>query len=60
MVFAVYPDTTSFYQATLVHMADDGMCMVNFVDDSDEFGLTYDKAVSIQHVMLPPDGVDIA
>lgn len=80
-VYAVYPDTTSFYQATVVQAprkqgagsggggAGGGVggaggsssnsgpqqfCMVNFVDDSDEFGVTHDKAVPLAHVMLPP------
>jgi hypothetical protein len=33
--------------------------MVNFVDDSDEFGVTHDKAVSLQYVMLPPAGTTL-
>ncbi|KAL3935956.1 MAG: hypothetical protein SGBAC_008625 [Bacillariaceae sp.] len=28
--------------------------MVNFVDDSDENGVTHDKAVLLKHIMLPP------
>ena len=59
-VFAVYPDTTSFYQATVVQAprktagAAGQFVMVNFVDDSDEYGVTHDKAVPLKHVMLPP------
>lgn len=76
-VYAVYPDTTSFYQATVVQAprkqggggaggsaSGSGgggggatqFCMVHFVDDSDEFGVTHDKAVPLAHVMLPPYG----
>jgi SGF29 tudor-like domain len=61
IVFAVYPDTTSFYQATVVQAprkqgVGGQYVMVNFVDDSDEFGITHDKAVPIEHVMPPPMG----
>ena len=61
VIFAVYPDTTSFYQATVVQVPrkNTGFVMVNFVDDSDEFGVTHDKAVSLQHIMLPPAGVSL-
>jgi SGF29 tudor-like domain len=63
-VFCVYPDTTSFYQATVVqaprkNQANTGsgsFVMVNFVDDSDEFGVTHDKAVPLKHVIYPPYG----
>ena len=60
-VFAVYPDTTSFYQAkvaqSLRKSAGGGtFVMVNFVDDSDEHGVTHDKAVLLQHIMPPPYG----
>jgi SGF29 tudor-like domain len=62
VVFAIYPDTTSFYKATVVQAprkqggANSGnqVVMVNFVDDSDEFGITHDKAVPFKHVMPPP------
>jgi hypothetical protein len=73
-VYAVYPDTTSFYQATVVvsthkkqaasntsqqqqqqqQQKQPSYVMVQFVDDADEFGITHDKAVPIQHVMIPP------
>jgi hypothetical protein len=81
VVFCVYPDTTSFYQATVVQaprknqqimMSGGGggpganpnanaggttsFVMVNFVDDSDEYGVTHDKAVPLQHVIYPPYG----
>lgn len=68
-IYAVYPDTTSFYQATVVvstnkkqsasnaqqqQQLQKPYVMVQFVDDADEFGITHDKAVPIQHVMIPP------
>jgi hypothetical protein len=59
VVFAVYPDTTSFYQATVVQAPRKGstgqFVMVNFMDDSDEFGITHDKAVPLAHIMPPPN-----
>jgi hypothetical protein len=94
VVYAVYPDTTSFYQVSLrLGWFPDLCCllqvfltsrssslptpqatvvqaprkqgtggafvMLNFLDDSDEFGITHDKAVPLKHVMLPPFGVTI-
>lgn len=62
-VYAVYPDTTSFYRATVVQVPrktagqSPTFVMVSFVDDSDEFGVTHDKAVQLQYIMLPPNGV---
>lgn len=61
VIYAVYPDTTSFYQATVVQSlrkssGGGSFVMVNFVDDSDEHGVTHDKAVSLKHVMRPPYG----
>ncbi|CAJ1935392.1 unnamed protein product [Cylindrotheca closterium] len=58
-VFAIYPDTTSFYQATIAQVprkstGGGSFVMVNFVDDSDENGITHDKAVLLKHIMLPP------
>lgn len=58
-VYAVYPDTTSFYQASVVQgprkVAGGGsFIMVNFVDDSDENGITHEKAVLMKHVMRLP------
>ena len=66
-VYAVYPDTTSFYPATVVvstskkgpatgppTLKQPPYVMVQFVDDADEFGITHDKAVPMQHVMIPP------
>lgn len=72
IVFAIYPDTTSFYKSTVVSVprkqasssssntaavtaaALNQVVMVNFVDDSDEFGITHDKAVPLKYVMPPP------
>jgi hypothetical protein len=65
IIFAVYPDTTSFYQCTVVQaprksaVASGQTVTVNFVDDSDEFGVTPDRPVLLKHVMLPPFGVTI-
>ena len=65
VVFAVYPDTTAFYQATVVQAprkaggGGGSFVMVHFVDDSDEHGVTHDKAVPLQHIMLPPYGVTL-
>jgi len=58
-VFAVYPDTTSFYQASVVQAprkvgVGEAFVMVNFIDDADEQGITHDKAVLLKHVMRPP------
>jgi hypothetical protein len=61
IIYAVYPDTTSFYQATVVQSlrkssGGGSFIMVHFVDDSDEHGVTHDKAVLLKHVMRPPYG----
>lgn len=61
VVYAVYPDTTSFYQAGVTgppkRVSGGGsFVMVNFVDDADEHGITHDKAVLIKHVMRVPYG----
>ena len=60
VVFAVYPDTTSFYQGIIAQpprkAAGGGMfVMITFVDDEDlTTGKTLDKAVLLKHVMSPP------
>lgn len=60
VVYAVYPDTTSFYQATVVQAPrkttgpGGAFVMVNFLDDSDENGITHDKAVPLKHIIPPP------
>jgi hypothetical protein len=63
-VYAVYPDTTSFYRASVVQAprrtgGANAFVMVNFVDDSDEFGVTHDKAVNLKHVIEAPYGVEM-
>jgi len=61
VVFAVYPDTTSFYQGTIAQpprkAAGGGLLFVTitFLDDEDATtGETHDKAVLLKHVMAPP------
>jgi hypothetical protein len=56
-VYAVYPDTTAFYQATIINIPKksnnngDTIVTVQFKDDSDEFGITHEKAVPLKYVM---------
>lgn len=52
-VYAVYPDTTSFYLAT-VTTCKNNFVMVHFKDDGDEFGVTHEKAVPVWLVMKVP------
>jgi hypothetical protein len=52
-VYAVYPDTTSFYLAT-VSSYKNNFVMVHFRDDGDEFGVTHEKAVPVWLVMRIP------
>ena len=66
VVFAVYPDTTAFYQASVVQAprktagtSTINFVMVNFVDDHDEHGNIPNRPVPIQHVMLPPHGATL-
>ena len=60
VVFAVYPDTTSFYQGCIAQpprkAAGGGQFVtVTFLDDEDvTTGKTHDKAVLLKHVMPPP------
>lgn len=61
IIYAVYPDTTSFYQAAVVQppkrvSGGGSFVMANFVDDADEQGITHDKAVLLKHVMRVPYG----
>eukprot|EP00934_Nitzschia_sp_Nitz4_P006489 Nitzschia sp. Nitz4//scaffold117_size69655//27204//28340//NITZ4_006023-RA/size69655-snap-gene-0.8-mRNA-1//-1//CDS//3329533648//6479//frame0 len=63
-VYAVYPDTTAFYQASIVQTArkvsgGGSFVMVHFVDDCDEHGITHDKAVLLEHIMRPPFGATL-
>ena len=52
-VYAVYPDTTSFYPAT-VSCTQNGYVMVHFKDDWDVNGIIHEKAIPLQHVMKAP------
>lgn len=52
-VYAVYPDTTSFYSAT-VSAYKGNFVMVHFRDDGDEFGVTHEKAVPVWLAMKVP------
>lgn len=54
-IYAVYPDTTSFYPAIISQAPKKGFAVVTFSDDSDEFGVTTPKTVPIHHIMSPPD-----
>ncbi len=61
VIYAVYPDTTSFYQATVVQgpkkvAGGEPFVLVHFKDDGDEHGITHDKAVLIKHIMRVPYG----
>ncbi|KAJ8608880.1 hypothetical protein CTAYLR_005276 [Chrysophaeum taylorii] len=55
-VFAVYPDTTSFYSATVSipprrALAGNAICHVQFSDDADETGLNPDRAVPLKYII---------
>jgi len=56
VVYAVYPDTTSFYHATVSTPPLNGYVMVQFKDDWDANGVTHEKAVLVAHVMKVPPG----
>ena len=49
-IYAVYPDTTSFYPATVVSSSS-GFVMVHFKDDWDANGVIHEKAIPMQYVM---------
>jgi hypothetical protein len=56
-IYAVYPDTTSFYPATVVSSSSSsssGFVMVHFNDDWDANGVIHEKAVPMQYVMKAP------
>ena len=60
-IYGVYPETTSFYQATVVQAPrkststnSNAFVMVNFHDDADEFGVTHEKPVLLKNVIYPP------
>ena len=52
-VYAVYPDTTSFYPAR-VTSSKNNFVMVHFTDDGDIHGITHEKAVPVWLVMRVP------
>lgn len=52
-VYAVYPDTTSFYPA-MVNCMWNGHVMVHFNDDWDASGVIHEKAIPLHHVMKAP------
>ena len=61
VVYAVYPDTTSFYHATVsttpaTNPPLNKFVMVQFKDDRDANGVTHEKAVLLAHVMKVPPG----
>jgi hypothetical protein len=61
VIYAVYPDTTSFYQAGVTSPpkrvgGGGSFVTVHFVDDADEHGVTHDKAVLLKYVMRVPYG----
>lgn len=60
-VYAVYPDTTSFYPAIVTSAPRRGansggpaFCTVQFQDDADETGATPDRSVPLRNVIKPP------
>ena len=53
-VYAVYPDTTSFYPAMVSTPPFNGYVMVQFANDEDGNGITHEKAVLAVHVMKVP------
>lgn len=53
-IYAVYPDTTSFYPATVVSSSNSGFVMVHFKDDWDVNGVINEKAIPMQYVMKAP------
>ncbi|EED89466.1 predicted protein [Thalassiosira pseudonana CCMP1335] len=53
-VYAVYPDTTVFYHATVGSTTKTGFVLVTFQDDGDENGITHEKAVPLGLVMKVP------
>ena len=53
-VYAVYPDTTSFYPAIVSTPPFNCYVMVQFANDEDGNGITHEKAVLAVHVMKVP------
>ena len=59
MTVEEYPDTTSFYQATVAQLprkvsGGESFVMVNFDDNADEHVITHDKAVLMKHAIHMP------
>jgi len=57
-VFAIYPDTTSFYPAVVSvpprrAIAANTICHVQFNDDADESGLNPDRPVALKYILRP-------
>jgi len=57
-VYAVYPDTTSFYQCVVTAPArragaGNAVCHCQFQDDADETGVTPDRPVPLKYVLRP-------
>lgn len=56
LVLAMYPDSTTFYKATLRKsphinsVTQDLVCLVKFFDDEDETGVIRDKAIPVRYV----------
>ena len=59
-IYAVYPDTTSFYPAVVVAgpkkgtLTTDSTLTVQFQGDADEHGITPIVTVPLHHVIRPP------
>lgn len=57
-VFAIYPDTTSFYPAVVSipprrAIASNAICHVQFNDDADDSGLNPDRPVALKYILRP-------
>ena len=52
--YAVYPETTSFYRATVSTPLHNGYVGVQFRNDTDANGITHEKAVQLGHIMKRP------
>ena len=55
-VFAIYPDTTSFYSAVVSipprrSVGNNAICHVHFNDDADETGVTPDRPVALKYIL---------
>ena len=63
-VFAMYPDTTSFYKAEVSRdggarflPSGDEVCLVRFADDEDDTGRLPDRAIPIRFITTVPDRI---